>query len=238
MKYYRPELYALCKSNGIKGCSKMNKLELIEILRSKGLIEPEELKPKRTQQQIADENRRIRGMRVNPRAVTLRDLKTGEIHEFSSTYKAAKFIGKNSGIIANYNGRDWKGKYHITLGETYPLPKPSTPKQPKPPKPPKPPTPPPPPPPPPSPPSSPSVKTEGLVGVVNDLGRRLQESVQSCPNHDVYRIQVSKHDSYHDNLSQALITDALDKHYLVDKCSFMDENTVEVKPKANTLSEE
>lgn len=117
MKYYRPELYALCKSNGIKGCSKMNKSELIEILRSKGLIEPEELKPKRTQQQIADEKHRIRGMRVNPRAVTLRDLKTGEIHDFPSTYKAAKFIGKNSGIIANYNGRDWKGKYHITLSE-------------------------------------------------------------------------------------------------------------------------
>lgn len=117
MKYYRPELYALCKSNGIKGCSKMNKLELIEILRSKGLIEPEELKPKRTQQQIADENRRIKKMRLNPRAVTLRDLKTGEIHDFPSTYKAAKFIGKNSGIIFNYNGRDWKGKYHITLTE-------------------------------------------------------------------------------------------------------------------------
>lgn len=44
MKYYWLELYVLCKSNGIKGCLKMNKLELIEILRSKGLIELEELK--------------------------------------------------------------------------------------------------------------------------------------------------------------------------------------------------
>lgn len=124
MKYYRPELYAQCKSNGIKGCSKMNKFELLEVLRSKGLIEPEEPKPKRTQKQIEDEKDRVRGMRTKPKAVTITDLKTGEIHNFGSTYEAAKFLGKNSGIIANYNGRNYKDEYHIEIGETLPfLPK-------------------------------------------------------------------------------------------------------------------
>lgn len=113
MKYYRPELYALCKSNGIKGCSGMKKKELIELLRSKGLIEPQQPKPEAP----PIDKQRLHSLWKSPRAVTLRDLETGEIHEFPSTYKAAKFIGKNSGIISLYNEKDWKGKYHIKLSE-------------------------------------------------------------------------------------------------------------------------
>lgn len=56
-------------------------------------------------------------MWVNFRVVILRDLKIGEIYDFLSMYKVVKFIGKNSGIIVNYNGRDWKGKYYIILSE-------------------------------------------------------------------------------------------------------------------------
>lgn len=114
MKFYRPELYALAKSNGIKGCCRMKKKDLIELLRSKGLIEPEEPKPEAKK---VDTKHRLRGLWKNPRAVTLRDLETGEIHKFPSTYQAAKFIGKNSAILSIYNGKDWKGKYHITLSE-------------------------------------------------------------------------------------------------------------------------
>ncbi len=113
MKYYRPKLYALCKSNGIKGCSGMKKKELIELLRSKGLIEPPQ--PKLEAPPI--DKQRLRSLWKSPRTVTLRDLVTGKIHEFPSTYKAAKFIGKNSGIISIYNGRDWKGMYHIMISE-------------------------------------------------------------------------------------------------------------------------
>lgn len=115
MKFYRPELYALAKSNGIKGCCTMRKKDLIELLRSRGLIEPEEPKPE--VKEVESKHFRLRKIRKNPRTVTLRDLETGEIHEFPSTYKAGKFIGKNSAILSIYNGKDWKGKYHITLSE-------------------------------------------------------------------------------------------------------------------------
>lgn len=123
MKYYRPELYALCKSNGIKGCSKMNKDELLVKLRRRGIIEEEEPKAIRTQQQIDDEKDRVRGMRTKPKEVKLTKVETGEVFKFGSTYKAAKFLGKNSGIIANYNGKIYNG-YLIEIGETLPfLPK-------------------------------------------------------------------------------------------------------------------
>lgn len=39
----------------------------------------------------------------------------GEVNEFLSIYKAGMFIGKNPGVIEWYDGKDWLGKYNITI---------------------------------------------------------------------------------------------------------------------------
>ena len=52
---------------------------------------------------------------LNPRKVSLEDVKTGEIKTFPTIYKAGKFIDHSPQTIVYWNGKVWRNKYKINI---------------------------------------------------------------------------------------------------------------------------
>ena len=58
---------------------------------------------------------RVKTIKKNPRKVSLEDTETGEINNFPSIYKAAKFIDRAPQTITYWNGGVWKNKYEVAI---------------------------------------------------------------------------------------------------------------------------
>src|SRR6218665_1373209 len=100
-----PELQSSAKENYIKGCSYLNKPELIALLGEKGLLSNEFVKKENRDREERDENKkrktegsnlvdekyeRLKTIRTNPRRVEILDRETGEVVVYPSMYKAGK----------------------------------------------------------------------------------------------------------------------------------------------------
>lgn len=107
-----PELYALCKANGIKGCSRKGKKEILEILREKGLVAPEEPKEVKEPREIDPKYLHLREIRTKPRAVILTDA-DGNTVSYPSLYKAAKFLEKRPASLYNYEGTEKRANEYL-----------------------------------------------------------------------------------------------------------------------------
>lgn len=117
-----PELREILRENKVKGYSHYNKKQLIELLKEKGLL-PEELPhPVNPKKEINPRFARLKTIRTNPKRVVLKDIESGDEITFPSIYKASRFINQSPRIITFWNGRVWKDKYEIKVGEVTPSP--------------------------------------------------------------------------------------------------------------------
>ena len=98
--------------NNIKWYSYWNKKKYIDVLKEHGLYPEEE--EKKFLKKIPNYDR-LKDIAKNPKRVTLTDVKTEEVKEFPSIYKASKYIDKCPQTIENWNGRVWNGKYRIDI---------------------------------------------------------------------------------------------------------------------------
>ena len=101
------------KKNKIGGYLHYNKSELIDVLIKRGLL-PEIINvttitslPERenTKKNINPKYNFLKHIRNSPKKVEIRDLQTGEIIVYSSTYKAAKTFNQQSRLISAYDGK-------------------------------------------------------------------------------------------------------------------------------------
>ena len=54
-------------------------------------------------------------IRNSPKKVEIRDMKTGEIIVYSSTYKVAERFNQQSRLISAYDGKVWRNRYAIKV---------------------------------------------------------------------------------------------------------------------------
>ena len=88
------ELKSLMKENKIKGCSYMNKSEIITVLLDRGIISEDSVKKRDApvKREINPKYEFIRSIRNNPKSVEIQDLETGEITTYPSIYKAVGLL--------------------------------------------------------------------------------------------------------------------------------------------------
>lgn len=118
-----PELKAIAKENKIVGRSIMNKPEFIALLKGKGLLPEESPKAPNPVKEVVtsrvnDVDVRyayLKSIRQNPKRVKVEDVKTGEIAEYPSLYKAGRALGVNSKRIIVNDGKILDDRYKITI---------------------------------------------------------------------------------------------------------------------------
>jgi len=111
-----PELKMMMKENKIKGCSRMNKPEIITVLIDKGIISDSPIQSiNHVKREIDPKYEFIRSIRNNPRSVEVRDLETGEINVYSSIYKASRAIDCSTKAIFSNNVKVGKKRYDIKI---------------------------------------------------------------------------------------------------------------------------
>ena len=114
------------KAHNIKGCSYLNKPDIIALLVEKGILDEEVVQRVNRDQEEKEENtklkaegvvdekhERLRSIRNNPRRIEILDRETGEVVLYPSMYKAAQAYRFSAGIMSLYKGQVWKKRYEI-----------------------------------------------------------------------------------------------------------------------------
>lgn len=109
-----PQLKSIAKENKIGGRSIMNKSELIAILEEKNLLS-EDPPPKVAKCENTEDARYayLKSIRRNPRCVRVEDVKSGQIMEYPSLYKAGRALSIDPSRVLFYDGRIIDNTYKI-----------------------------------------------------------------------------------------------------------------------------
>ena len=108
------ELKSILKENNIKFYTYWDKKRLVSLANEHNLLPKTEIDKEKSKDVNYD---RLKTIMKNPRKVTLVDIETGEIINFPSSYKAAKFIDQAPMMIIYWGNKEgvWNNKYKIVL---------------------------------------------------------------------------------------------------------------------------
>ena len=110
----KKELLKIMKDNEIRGYVNNKKAEIINTLKSKGLISDEINENEKNR----DRYKFLRNdIRHNRRAVKVRNLETGDVTTYSSIYSCAKAFKVNAGTICSRNNKVLNDNLEIQIGE-------------------------------------------------------------------------------------------------------------------------
>ena len=107
------ELKSILKENNIKFYTYWDKKRLVSLANEHNLLPKIEIDKEKSE----DVNYRLKTIKKNPKKVILENIETGEIINFPSIYKAAKFIDKAPLTITYWGNKEgvWNNKYNIVL---------------------------------------------------------------------------------------------------------------------------
>ena len=103
----------MLEKNKIRRYLHYNKSELIDVLMKRGLL-PKTINVaaitalpelENTKKEINPKYNFLKCIRNSPKKVEIRDMETGEIIVYSSTYMAAKTFNQQSRLISDYEGK-------------------------------------------------------------------------------------------------------------------------------------
>ena len=108
------ELKSILKENNIKFYTYWDKKRLVSLAIEHNLLPKTEIDKEKSEDVNYD---RLKTIMKNPRKVTLENIEMGEIINFPSIYKAAKFIDKAPLTITHWGNKEgvWNNKYKVTL---------------------------------------------------------------------------------------------------------------------------
>ena len=108
------ELKSILKENNIKFYTYWDKKRLVSLANEHNLLPKIETDKEKSEDVNYD---RLKTIMKNPRKVTLVDIETGEIINFPSIYKAAKFIDQAPMMIIYWVKKEgiWNNKYKVIL---------------------------------------------------------------------------------------------------------------------------
>ena len=108
------ELKSILKENNIKFYTYWDKKRLVSLANEHNLLPKTEIDTEKSE----DVNyNRLKTIKKNPKKVILENIETGEIINFPSIYKAAKFIDQAPLTITYWGNKEgvWNNKYKIVL---------------------------------------------------------------------------------------------------------------------------
>ena len=108
------ELKSILKENNIKFYTYWDKKRLVSLANEHNLLPKTEINNEKSE----DVNyNRLKTIKKNPKKVILENIETGEIINFPSIYKAAKFIDQAPLTITYWGNKEgvWNNKYKVTL---------------------------------------------------------------------------------------------------------------------------
>ena len=108
------ELITLLKENKIHFYSYWDKKRLINLVNENDLLPKIELEKEKSK---VVNYKRFKTFRNNPKKVILEDIETGEIKNFPSIYRAAKFKDQAPQTITYWGNREgaWNNKYKVVI---------------------------------------------------------------------------------------------------------------------------
>ena len=108
------ELKSILKENNIKFYTYWDKKRLVSLANEHNLLSKIETDKEKSEDVNYD---RLKTIKKNPRKVTLVDIETGEIINFPSIYRAAKFIDQAPLTIIYWGKKEgvWNNKYKVIL---------------------------------------------------------------------------------------------------------------------------
>ena len=108
------ELKSILKENNINFYTYWDKKRLVSLANEHNLLPKKEISNEKSEDVNYD---RLKTIKRNPRKVILENIETGEIINFPSIYKAAKFIDKAPLTITHWGNKEgvWNNKYKVTL---------------------------------------------------------------------------------------------------------------------------
>ena len=108
------ELKSILKENNIKFYTYWDKKRLVSLANEHNLLPKTEISNEKSEDVNYD---RLKTIKKNPRKVILENIETGEIINFPSIYKAAKFIDQAPLTIIYWGKKEgvWNNKYKVTL---------------------------------------------------------------------------------------------------------------------------
>ena len=108
------ELKSILKENNIDFYTYWDKKRLVSLANEHNLLPKKEISNEKSEDVNYD---RLKTIKRNPRKVILENIETGEIINFPSIYKAAKFIDKAPLTITHWGNKEgvWNNKYKIVL---------------------------------------------------------------------------------------------------------------------------
>ena len=108
------ELKSILKENNIDFYTYWDKKRLVSLANEHNLLPKKEISNEKSEDVNYD---RLKTIKRNPRKVMLENIETGEIINFPSIYKAAKFIDKAPLTITHWGKKEgvWNNKYKVTL---------------------------------------------------------------------------------------------------------------------------
>ena len=108
------ELKSILKENNIKFYTYWDKKRLVSLANEHNLLPKTEIDKEKSEDVNYD---RLKTIKKNPKKVILENTETGEIINFPSIYKAAKFIDKAPLTITHWGKKEgvWNNKYKIVL---------------------------------------------------------------------------------------------------------------------------
>ena len=108
------ELKSILKNNNIKFYTYWDKKRLVSLASEHNLLPKIEIDKEKSEDVNYD---RLKKIKKNPRKVILENIETGEIINFPSIYKAAKFIDQAPLTITYWGEKKgvWNNKYKVIL---------------------------------------------------------------------------------------------------------------------------
>ena len=108
------ELKLILKENNIKFYTYWDKKRLVSLANENNLLPKIEIDKEKSEDVNYD---RLKTIKKNPKKVILANIETGEIINFPSIYKAAKFIDQAPLTIVYWGKKEgvWNNKYKIIL---------------------------------------------------------------------------------------------------------------------------
>ena len=108
------ELKSILKENNIDFYTYWDKKRLVSLANEHNSLPKKEISNEKSEDVNYD---RLKTIKRNPRKVILENIETGEIINFPSIYKAAKFIDKAPLTITHWGNKEgvWNNKYKVTL---------------------------------------------------------------------------------------------------------------------------
>ena len=108
------ELKSILKENNIDFYTYWDKKRLVSLANEHNSLPKTEIDDEKSENVNYD---RLKTIKKNPRKVILENIETGEIINFPSIYKAAKFIDKAPLTITHWGKKEgvWNNKYKVTL---------------------------------------------------------------------------------------------------------------------------